>query len=104
MVHGYKKFELQPKSFPAYRYFAECLCGFQCRTSTEAATKSQLDNHLLAHGVPAYFSGASPTLTALEPTIAKKPITPATTSGWSPFKNETPKDAPKIKGFSKTGT
>ncbi len=99
MVHGYKKYELQPKSFPAYRYFAECLCGFQCRTSTETATKSQLDNHLLAHGVQAYFSGMSPKVTS-------SPITPATTSGWSPFKNEPPKDATisKIKGFSKPGT
>lgn len=54
--HGLVKYEYQPNSFAQYRYYCECLCGFQCRLGTEQASKSQFDSHLMAHGMDAYFA------------------------------------------------
>lgn len=56
MEHSLVKYEYQSQSFPAYRHYVECTCGFQTRQSTEEAAKSQFDNHLVNHNEKPYFA------------------------------------------------
>jgi hypothetical protein len=56
ILHSLVKFEYQPNSYEPYRYYCECTCGFACRMGTEAASKSQFDNHLKAHNTEPYFA------------------------------------------------
>ena len=55
MEHGLVKYEYQVNSYEQYRHYCECKCGWQCRVGTEAAAKSQFDNHLEHHQVKAHF-------------------------------------------------
>jgi len=56
VVHGLAKIEEQTQNFSQYRWYVECVCGFQSRLGTESAVKSQFDNHLKQHGCEPYFS------------------------------------------------
>jgi hypothetical protein len=72
--HGLVKYEYQPNSFTQYRHYCECKCGFQCRLGTEAASKSQFDNHLKAHGLDPKFMDV------------EKPLVPNVPANeWKPF-------------------
>lgn len=49
-------------NLPQFKHYAECACGFQTRQGTEAAAKSQLDNHRTAHGFETFFEKLAPTV------------------------------------------
>lgn len=54
--HVLVKYDYQPTSFPPYRYYCECICGFTCRLGTEFASKNQFDHHLLGKGCEPHFA------------------------------------------------
>jgi hypothetical protein len=76
-AHVLVTYKYQPTSYPQYRFYCECSCGFQCRLATKEASQSQFDNHLRAHGQTEYFSRQTPA--ALNISEETKPI------AWSPF-------------------
>lgn len=74
MVHKLVKDEFQSGNRVGLQYYVECSCGFQGRTGTEQAARSQFDNHLVYHGEEPYFSKLVEEV---------KPLTPAG-SDWKP--------------------
>lgn len=54
--HSLVKYEYQSTSFPPFRYYCECSCGFTCRMGTEFASKDQFDHHLLSKGCKPHFA------------------------------------------------
>lgn len=74
--HKLVKIEFQSQNRIDLRWYVECSCGFQGRTGTEVAAKSQFDNHLMYHGSEPYFSKLAK---AVE---EKKPEAPKTE--WKP--------------------
>jgi hypothetical protein len=82
-----------PGNFSQYKYYAECVCGFQCRVGTEAAAKSQFDNHLLANGAEEYFAKGG---------IVNKDGSVKAAQPFSPTKEQPQQPAPLKPADSKT--
>lgn len=49
--HKLVKLEEHPGSYPQYRGYVECSCGFQARVPTKALAESQFKAHLSNHGI-----------------------------------------------------
>jgi hypothetical protein len=77
--HGLVMYEYQPNSYEQYRHYVECKCGFQTRMGTEAAAKSQFDNHLVHHGKEPHYSSQS-----TAPGSDTR-VSPVRGEKWSPF-------------------
>jgi len=74
-VHSLVKYEYQPYSFPEYRHYVECTCGFQSRLSTKEAAQSQFNSHLAAHNTKLHEFPVETTNVGVT----------SETGGWAPF-------------------
>lgn len=72
--HKLVKIEEQTQNRADLRWYVECSCGFQGRTGTEVAAKSQYDNHLMYHGGEPYFSKLAESVEKAKSPDSWKPV------------------------------
>jgi hypothetical protein len=70
--HKLAKYEYQPQNRSDLQHYVECSCGWQGRSGTEQASKSQFDNHLMYHGKEPYFSKLAQAVAEKESTANSK--------------------------------
>lgn len=74
MEHKLNKYEYQSQNRVSLQHYVECSCGFQGRSGTEQAAKSQYDNHLVYHGSEPYFSKLVEAVEEKKPEVIKEEV------------------------------